>query len=418
MKIEILLHNETGLSLTKEDLKKKVITSLKSCFEIVTDKHLEFQSENNGSIKVSYIISQYEISTNGIESALCYLTLESEQEGMRGAKSLDRAYALLQQGVNTGSDKFLTITILDERSKYYATKAYPFFCDFETKLRCLILKLLTKSFGVLWAQKTLTPDLEAKLKERLKGADYRKLAKEAIYEMDFYMLGTYLFYKTRIVEPEEIVDNLLNEENLSKLSISEIQGIIAQAKPKSLWERYFSNDVSMPDLERKLSDIRTSRNKIAHNKRYELRNYSNDKLLLNEFCKQIDIAIEKVEVKPIDYDEAADSVQSFIALDFPAIRGFADALRTISELTVPINKSINISMQRLALVMQGYDSKVSEVCAGLSKTLKYFAQVTSDIYNKSDSLSEQLDESTKAESVSKDVPNESEIEESENDDQT
>lgn len=415
MKIEILLHNETAESLTKADLKNRVITSLKSCFETVTDKHLEFQLENKSHINISYTISQYEVNANGIESALCYLALESEQKGMRGAKSLDRAYALLHQGMNKGEDRFLAITIFDERSKYYAIKAYPFFCDFETKLRCLILKLLTKSFGVLWAQETLTPDLAAKLKERLKGADYRKLAKEAIYEMDFFMLETYLFYKTRSVQPEEIVDNLLNETNISKLSISDIQGIITQAKPKSLWERYFSNDVAMPDLEKKLSDIRTSRNKIAHNKRYELRDYYNDKSLLNEFCKQIDNAIERVEVKPIDYCEAAVSVQSFISLDFPALRNFADALRTISELTVQNNKTIGVSMQRLAQVMQGYDNKVNEVCAGLSRTLKYFAQVVVDNNRNSDGMSEQLTESTEAENVSIDVPYEIEVEESKND---
>ena len=283
------------------------MTALRACFSAVTNKEITYQV-GKAEYRIKYSYAEHKIEGQIENSKLCYLTFESNQRTDIAAKQLDAAYYILATKINKCSTKFDIITLYDERSIYFSTRAYPLFCEFETKLRCLILKLLTKSYGVLWADRTLPDEIKVKVKENLRGADIHKLASEAIFAMDFSALNDFLFQGYRTVKSDEIIDTYLSREKLAQYDPEKICEILEMARAKSNWERYFAEKFPTINLEEDLSIIRISRNNIAHNKKYTGNEYKDDKKRISGFCKMFDAAIDYIEVKPITIENGWDTI--------------------------------------------------------------------------------------------------------------
>jgi len=370
MKIEFLIQLKKDAN-AKKNFRYKLKEVLNCCFTNVTKDTFEF-TEKNENLYLSYNINQYKITTSDEQGDICFFSVETDMNGRKAARALDIASELLTAKINEGADKFSIMLLYDERSKYFSIKAYPYFCEFETKLRCLVLKILTKSFGVLWAKTTLTPDVKKTLIERLRGSDYNKIAQEAIFEMDYNLLHSFLFAGYRSVQPEDVVDIHLSNDRILDLNINDIKRIVEQARLKSNWERYFEKEVIVPELDIKLEEIREDRNRIAHNKKYVEKDYIKDRSIINCLCKQFDEAIEKIEKQSISEKDSLDILFGFSTINLFTENSYIKNLTSVAEILMEsLTKEYNFETIRsnLLTIADGIAKQFAKHNANWSETL-------------------------------------------------
>jgi len=352
MKIEYLLQLKKEPAGKNLNVEARVRNALKSCFFSVTSESFLVFEENSES-QIEYRFAEHKIEKDGITALLIYLTLFLESNiTMRSVGYIDQADSRFMSNVNLGDSKFHITRLYDDRSIYFCIKAYPYFCRLESKLRCLILKLLTKTFGNLWAKETLSQEIKKGLIQRIKSDQVEKMASDAIYEMDYGVLKSFLFDPYRTIESGEIIDLLLSENAYQAKTTEEIGEILRRGALKSNWERYFM-DVHFESLDETLTNISKQRNKIAHSKYYSADDYSSDSIALKEFIKQIDVAIGAIEVKSIMADDAAATLSSFLSLDYPGLKTMAQTLLEVIQKNLPDKEQISRNFSAILTAVSG-----------------------------------------------------------------
>ncbi len=342
MKIEYILVLKEKNSPKTISIKPRIQNILKKCYDNVGTNSFEIKYK-----RINYVI-HYECATHRTDSdgnsTVYYLTFSyGTSENEITASVLDFVHTCFNSKINTGEMKFHVTISYDERALYFCARAYPYFSEFESKLRSLILKLLTQTFGTLWAQKTLTEDQIRKLKEKTHGGSFEKIASEALYEMDFSSLESYLFAKIREVSPEYIIDNYLDYDSLKELDIDKISSILDWARPKSNWERYFADKIVIEQLEEKLTIIREERNKVAHIKHYSKKDFDEDKLILCRFNLKLDEAIRSIEVSNLTIEDGFEAIMAF-GLLLVGLSSVSSAIKRASEASQAIAASFSNSM--------------------------------------------------------------------------
>lgn len=343
MKIEYIL------VLKAKIVESKIQDVLQNCFnDVKKDTFIIRYKRSN--YEVNYKYGSCKVDASSKSNNPYYLTFSfGTLKNMRTASVLDYIH---QSFTNAGKKKFNIIVSYDERSLYFCSKAYPYFSEFESKLRCLILKLLTQTFGIFWAQKTLTPDQIKMLKEKMHGASFEKIASEALFEMDYSTLEAYLFEETREISAEDIVDKYLNSDSLSTLDINKIKEILDSARPKSNWERYFSHKVTIKDLKAKLTIIREERNKVAHIKHYSKTDYIQDTKILCGFNEKLNDAICSIEDSELTPQKVINTIVAFglflASLSFinSSMQQAIKVSETIENLSTPKIPVINTTVQK------------------------------------------------------------------------
>jgi len=344
MKIEyILVLKDLNIYKSSDDNPDNEVPNiqdiLKNCFEKVGQDSFKLRYKRSNYV-INYNCSSYRINNERNNIAYYLIFSYGNSKNLHIASVLDYVHDCFISNINKGKLKFNIIISYDERSLYFCSKAYPYFSIFESKLRTLILSLLTKSFGILWAKKTLTENQIKKIKEKIQGASFEKIASEALYEMDLSSLESYLFAKTRDMSAEDVIDNYLSSDSLRKLNIEEIDAIIEKARPKSNWERYFSNKVKIDLLEEKLTIIREERNKVAHIKHYFMRDYTEDIKILTDFIKKLDEAINSLENNTMNEKDSINTIYSFNQL-LESFSSFSGSLKRAKEVSQVISESLS-----------------------------------------------------------------------------
>ncbi|NLV21638.1 MAG: hypothetical protein GXY49_06595, partial [Syntrophomonadaceae bacterium] len=108
---------------------------------------------------------------------------------------------------------------------------------------------MTKAFGTKWLDKTVTEEtkdgLKASIQTRPRALRDERLIEEALYEMDIKTLENYLFIPQRDISCNQVIDIALSPEKLKEMTKEQIEAELANARPKSLWERQFADKVSI-----------------------------------------------------------------------------------------------------------------------------------------------------------------------------
>ena len=244
-----------------------------------------FANVSDDTITLKYKAKEYSVSYRYIEhecekiestSDIQYLTVDlDEKNKARVAEVLDS----MHQKIFSHDEKanYDIIVSYDGIAKYYCDRAFPLLNEFERQIRNLIFKMLTRSFGALWLEKTATQEqqdsLKKKLQIRLKPLRNQKMIEEALYEMDIKELENYLFVPRSDLVAAELRADEFTDEKLSELSQEAAIKLIQKLRPMSIWERYFDKEVSIPNLQEKLDSIRNYRNKVAHAKHFHKGDY-------------------------------------------------------------------------------------------------------------------------------------------------
>jgi len=222
-----------------------------------------------------------------------------------------RAYGVWQttKGVQlilsaAGKEQYNIILAYDGVSKYYCDRAYPDLNEFERNVRNLVFRIVTKAFGTKWLDKTVTEEtkdgLKASIQTRPRALRDERLIEEALYEMDIKTLENYLFIPQRDISCNQVIDIALSPEKLKEMTKEQIEAELANARPKSLWERQFADKVSIDGLQEALPQIRALRNRVAHAKPFTYSDFTKCRSILQGINPQIEQAICDISV--IEYD--------------------------------------------------------------------------------------------------------------------
>lgn len=242
------------------------------------------------------------------------------------------------------------IVSYDSVSEYYCNKAYPKLNKLERNLRKLLFNTYTVNFGVDYYQKTVSLDLQKKIKGviQAKGSEEKKKIERLqkfFYSMEFSDIQMLLFTKTWTkVDEENKAEFLAKHEKLTELSEEDIRAALDMFSPKSDWERLFADKIDNSEIEELIEAVRLMRNDIAHCKFFYKEQYNSFNKTVTELDHLIIKAIQLTEEK----DFARKQAESFRI----ALSDIADRLAQFhKQIKESIYDSVTTSLQTFSLAM-------------------------------------------------------------------
>lgn len=248
---------------------------------------------------------------------------------------------LLSSGV---VNEYVDIISYDAISEYYCNKILPKLNAFERNLRKLLFNTYIINFESSYYSKTLSKELQDKVKSRIK-ADGNREAKEIeqrkmfFYSLDYSDIQKMLFEKSWTQSDEEGKARFLSEHSdLAKLSDEEIRNAFSEFTPKSDWERLFSEKIKDEDIQDKISKLHISRNNVAHFKFFDYESYTETNNIINRLNRAVDNAIKLTEEEDFANKNnkyfgnvLANTFLSFIQANNISISELLDSLAVIRE---------------------------------------------------------------------------------------
>ncbi|TQI68594.1 hypothetical protein [Clostridium sp. KNHs216] len=254
-------------------------------------------SKNDFEIHISKLkaahITYQEVYNDGNNS--CFLIFECN-EGKKEftARALNRVHKLLTKSPKRAG--FLIVTVMDEVSEYYCSKAYPILGRFERKVRELVYDVVLKSFGSQWVHETNLPKKSESITDNQ--------IQSGLDELTMFDMEEFLFIEYSPQEPNSIWSEL-SAENLQKMLKDEIIDHIEAYRPRTLWERLFSDKTEIIDLQDTLKKVRKYRNAVAHNKEFSLSDFMELKSLLTTAIPDLDYTIIGLEKQLFSHEDRA-----------------------------------------------------------------------------------------------------------------
>lgn len=246
--------------------------------------------------------------------------------------------------------RYVMIVSYDSVSEYYCNKAYPKLNKLERNLRQLLFNTYTVNFGVDYYEKTVSPDLQKKIKGviQAKGNEEKKQIerlKKFFYSMEFSDIQTLLFTKKWTnVEEENKAEFLSKHEKLTELSEEDLRTAFDTFSPKSDWERLFANKVDDNEIEKMIETVRETRNDIAHCKFFYKEQFNTFNEVVTDLNRLILKAIQLTEEKDFVHKQA----ESFRI----ALSGIAETLGQFQKrMSETIYDSLTQSLQTFSSAM-------------------------------------------------------------------
>ena len=326
MRIEYVLMTKSGKSSLNNP--KQIKEMLSACFGQVSE--YAFSVTHKRTVcQMEYKIVKHGVN-RGADSVFHLTITSSHKDKHKRAEALEMINTAFMRSAEVRP--YHVILSYDDISSYYCDRAYPLFHRFERLIRNLVFKLLTKNFGALWMDSTVSKELrdvlKAEMRKSNKGAHEDKLIEIALQEMTMYQLEQFLFDEVRDADLAWLVDIELSKEAIADMSKEQIISALESGRPKSRWDRYFASKIEIPNLKDKLSTIRVNRNKVAHCKPFYKKDFDETKRILCDdgLLEQIENAITEISAEQLNAINVRDVVVGF----FSAVQAMYSAAEIIS----------------------------------------------------------------------------------------
>ena len=317
------------------------------------DNIFEYEKENQ-KLQINYSIR------NHFQYCSTYLALNFTEET---DESIINVFEEIEEKLtNCTKESYIMINSYDQISEYYCNKVYPMLNNFERLLRLLMFNIYLFEFGESYTEQMNKP-ITTKVKERL--GEQRKMYndgrnKEIIltasyfYQLELKEIQDVLFTPKWTLQDEIKVNTIIAEtKDFTKFEDSKIRVILEDLKPKSDWDRFFSNIVKIDDIKYNIEKIRNYRNIVAHCKEFRNKHFielSNTlELTNNAIEKAIDIAMYKdfnvINSKYLSERllEIINNVMKNIPSSLELIKNIQDKINNTTE---PLNDIINENASR------------------------------------------------------------------------
>ena len=196
---------------------------------------------------------------------------------------------------------YIPVVSYDAVSEYFCNKAFPMLNTLERNLRKLLFNTYISNFGKEYYQVTISEDIQKKAKQLIsnkggKSAKEVRRIQEFFYSLEYGDIEAMLFTPVWTQLEEARKQKILNENtDLSKLSDQELRDAISNIQPRSDWDRFFSQKVTLENTDAKLDELRNLRNAVAHVKFFYRNDYNTCKALVKSLNTAIIEAIRITE---------------------------------------------------------------------------------------------------------------------------
>lgn len=250
----------------------------------------------------------------------------------------------IKKAIKNGEHRknYRIITIYDDSSRYFCDKALIIVSKFERALREFIYLTVIQVHEGDWVEETISKEIENSHKK--KGINQKQYIENALEEFSFYDYINYLFTEREEWSNEKIIEECKVEIKKQNPNINCIKGILEKSVKKSLWDRLFYK-YNIALVKEDLEIIRSSRNKVMHNKDFSFSEFNSTKKLL----KKLTNAIEKeiININEEKYKENANVT----AVHNSFRDAFSNALEVseiFSQLTENF-KNVNLGLKEVVL---------------------------------------------------------------------
>ena len=250
----------------------------------------------------------------------------------------------IKKAIKNGGHRknYRIITIYDDSSRYFCDKASIIVSKFERALREFIYLTVIQAYEGDWVEKTISKEIENSHKE--KGINQKQYIENALEEFSFYDYINYLFTEREEWSNEKIIEECKVEIKKQNPNINCIKGILEKSVKKSLWDRLFYK-YNIVLVKEDLEIIRSSRNKVMHNKDFSSSEFSSIKKLLKKLTKTLENEI--ININEEKYKENANVT----AVHNSFRDAFSNALEVseiFSQLTENF-KNVNLGLKEVVL---------------------------------------------------------------------
>ncbi len=197
--------------------------------------------------------------------------------------------------------KDVSINVLwNDIARKYAIEGYDLINQVENSLRGLITNFMLINVGYDWHKSHIPISVENR------GTHLKETYSDYLHQTYFSDLKTILFEGQRDINLRDIgqiqkfIETCISEKK-TQILVDELKGVIS----KSLWEKYFSNDISYKkkELEDDLDKLNTLRNEIAHNRHISREALGKIQNLSKKVIKTLKLEIEDLPNKVLTPEE-------------------------------------------------------------------------------------------------------------------
>ena len=336
----------------------------------LSDKVSQFFKENyntdqlEGTISIEKGELNYYIKSNS-DATRCFVSFVVKGNIRNISKCIEDIICKLK---STKLQRYFSpVKAYDGLSKYYCEKLYPKYSEYERKLRCMVLLIVTKAYGKGWVANTVKGDLKknvtTKARENING-----IPMEDILEyFDLRDLENYLFAPQEI-DIAEFVENELSPEKLALLDKTQICLLIKNARrPSCLWERIFTGVGNVEEWRKITKSVHDVRNCVAHNKKLSKKEYDETLKTLKKINSKLDAEIDATIVQELENEKKIDILGNFafttqkLKIEQSEYSGMNVLLeefgKKVKELVTPIEKKLQSEISEALKESRSLDVK-------------------------------------------------------------
>lgn len=339
--------------------------------ELKSDFSRVFEIKNNEifykGINYNFDIVKSQESNNIIFS----ITTTKSGNNIENAKLIEEIKKAIKKGEHRKN--YRIITIYDDSSRYFCDKVSIIISRFERTLRQFIYLTVIQAYEGKWVEKTISKEIENSHKE--KGINQKQYIENALEEFSFYDYINYLFNEREEWSNEEVIEECKVEIKKQNPNINCIKEILEKSVKKSLWDRLFYN-YNIKLVKEDLEIIRSSRNKVMHNKDFSYSEFNSTKKLLKKLTKALEKEI--ININEEKYKENAN-----VTAVYTSFRDtFSNAI-DVSEIFSQLSKNLkNMNLESKEVVLSKNQKELIMLRQYLEETIKLHNQFSKNIMNK------------------------------------
>lgn len=329
-----------------------------------------FEIKNNQilykDIHYNFDIGKAQESNNIIFS----ISTTKSGDNIENAKLIENIKKAIKNGKHRKN--YRIITIYDDSSRYFCDKASVIISKFERTLRQFIYLTVIQVYESKWVEKTISKEIEKSHKE--KGINQKQYIENALEEFSFYDYINYLFVEREEWSNEVVIEACKVEIKKQNPNINRIKEILEKSVKKSLWDRLFY-DYNIKLEKEDLEIIRSSRNKVMHNKDFSYSEFNSTKKLLKKMTKTLEKEI--ININEEKYKENAN-----VSAVYTSFRdAFSNAIET-SEIFSGFSKNVkNINLGLRDIVLSENQKELIRLRKYQEEIIKQHNQITKNLMN-------------------------------------
>lgn len=308
--------------------------------EVKSDFSSVFEIKNNeiiyNNINYKFDMVKAQESNNIIFS----ISTNKSGNNLGNAKLIEDIKKAIKKGEHRKN--YRIITIYDDSSRYFCDKASIIVSKFERALREFIYLTVIQVYEGKWVENTISKEIKKSHKE--KGVNQKQYIENALEEFSFYDYINYLFNEREEWSNEKIIEECKVEIKKQNPNINCIKGILEKSVKISLWDRLFYN-YNIKLVKEDLEIIRSSRNKVMHNKDLSFSEFNSTKKLLKKLTKALENEI--ININEEKYKENVNVTAVYTSFR-DAFSNAIEASEMFSQLTENF-KNMNLGLREAIL---------------------------------------------------------------------